>query len=71
MIKTVLMYRVVCDEPDCTRSPQDGDYWAWADPTTAEDEARDADWDVTDDGKHYCPDHTPAPSGPDSQGSQK
>lgn len=60
MIAAVTMYRVVCDEPDCTSSPQDGGgTWAWAHTDTCVDEARDADWAITSDGQHYCPDHAP------------
>lgn len=56
----IRMYRVVCDEPGCEVSAQDGnhyDYYAWVDPEQAEDDALDGDWLVTEDGKHYCTDH--------------
>ncbi len=51
------MYRVVCDGPDCTASPQDDtDYAGWANATDAVDQCGD-DWLITEDGKHYCLDH--------------
>jgi len=60
MITEVTMYRVVCDGPDCTASAQDyGDFYAWLDDDAAEQEARDGDWLVTEDGKHLCPKHQP------------
>jgi hypothetical protein len=58
MIKDVVMHRVICDAPECGESPQDyGDFYAWADDGQAEDEATEAEWLITEDGKHYCPAH--------------
>ena len=57
-IQEVTMYRVVCDEPGCEASAQDGsDYYAWAHSDAGPyEDAADADWQVTPDGD-YCPDH--------------
>lgn len=56
-IKEVPMYRVVCDEDGCDASPQDStDYFAWANPGSAIDDAVSADWAVRD-GLHLCEDH--------------
>lgn len=52
-IKTVPMYRVVCD--GCGTSAQDeGDYFAWADADQAESEAESSEWLVGDNGRHWC-----------------
>ena len=52
---TVTMYRIVCDR--CGACAQDdSDFYAWADDARALDDASDADWLITDDGKHYCAD---------------
>jgi hypothetical protein len=52
-IETVAMYRVVCDR--CGKCAQDGtDYFAWAQDEGALNDAREADWLITDDGHHYC-----------------
>ena len=60
MITTVTMYRVVCDRPDCERSPSDGgDYHAWVEPEGAFCDLDYAyDW-YTSQNVHLCPDHTP------------
>ena len=48
---TVTMYRIVCDR--CGACAQDdSDFYAWADDAQALDDASDADWLITDDGKH-------------------
>ncbi len=58
-IEEVPMYRVVCDGPGCAASAQDEtDYWGWADSDAAVDDAKNAGWLVTEDGKHYCEDHS-------------
>lgn len=52
----VTMYRLICDR--CGVSAQeDGDYYAWADKDSAQEEARDADWLFTEDGQ-FCDDCT-------------
>ena len=66
---TVPMYRAECEAVveagTCRRSPQDdGEYAAWAEPDTALDEARDADYYVTGDTPGgtvvvLCPEHAP------------
>lgn len=45
MIREVTMYRVVCDYPECEKSPQDdGEFYAWAQAHAAADEASEAGW---------------------------
>lgn len=58
-VQPVTMYRVICDWPDCRRSPQDeSEYYAWADTDQAIDEADNSDWWTTADRDHqYCGDH--------------
>lgn len=53
-VKEVTMYRVVCDEDGC----EDSTYFAWADPGTPLDEAREAGWYVGEFGE-LCDDHAP------------
>lgn len=56
-IKTVEMYRLVCDEPGCEASPQDGgDYFAWADRGSAYDDAAYGFWTIRPN-LDLCPDH--------------
>ena len=51
MIESVTMYRAICD--GCGDCAQDGgDYYAWAEPDQAVEEA---EWREID-GKHYCDD---------------
>lgn len=56
-IETVPMYRVVCDEPNCGESAQEGDYYAWIDASDALQEASDADWTTRHPYLHLCPEH--------------
>jgi hypothetical protein len=53
-VEQVTMYRVICDR--CGETAQQDDYYAWADFSQALDEARDAEWLITDDGDwcHDC-----------------
>jgi hypothetical protein len=56
-IREVTMYQVICDGKDCGANAQeDGEFYAWADPSQADDEATGAGWLSTDDRKHYCED---------------
>ena len=64
MIEEVTMYRVLCDREDCGDSPQDGDYYAWAQRDIALQDAVDADWYVTDKGT-LCMEHRPKCAEPD------
>lgn len=58
-IREVTMYRVECDWPGCTASPQDdSEYFAWSNKGDAEEYATDANWRVGRAGMcHYCPEH--------------
>jgi hypothetical protein len=55
-IEEVTMYRMVCDT--CGKSAQEGDYWAWAQPEGAIEEASESGWEFFDvePEHHYCPD---------------
>jgi len=58
-IKTVAMYTVVCDHEDCGVSAQEGgDFAAWAEASSAVEEAQDGDWYMHEDA-HLCPRHSP------------
>ena len=60
MIHEVPMYRAVCDAEGCEASPQDeSDFFAWAHPESALDDAVDACWYIEGD-RLLCPDHAPA-----------
>ena len=65
MIKEVTMYRVLCDVENCDASPQDGDYWAWAQRDIALQDAVDADWYVVTDKAALCTEHRPECAEPD------
>jgi len=54
MIKTVIMYTVICDNcgKDCNK---DNEYSCWSDVSYTEDVSLEANWHKEDD-KHYCPD---------------
>lgn len=52
------MYKVVCDTAGCKFETNDfSEFAGWGDAGVAEDEWRDADYQVTDDGKHFCEKH--------------
>ena len=51
-IKSAPYYWVECD--GCgAKSTEGGDFSAWADAATAEEDAHGSDW-TEDNGKHYC-----------------
>lgn len=57
-VREVTMYKVVCDAAGCTYETNDfSDFAAWGNEGAAEDEWRDSDHQVTDDGKHFCDNH--------------
>lgn len=62
----VTMKQVCCDgrlnedSSPCPAEPND-EIMAWVDEETAIRDAEDAGWEITDDGRHFCPDHRTSP----------
>jgi hypothetical protein len=55
MIKEVKMYTIICD--NCGKDLCDGtEYSCWNDEDYVKDSARESDWHITEDDKHYCDD---------------
>lgn len=58
MIIEQMGYALRCDFPECNVDTMAlGDYAFWADLSTAEDEWRDHEGIVTDDGRTFCYEH--------------
>lgn len=57
-VKSAPYYWLTCDADGCDRkSTERGEYGAWADVSSAFDEAIDDGWLITDAGRSYCEDH--------------
>lgn len=52
-IREKTMFTIDCDR--CGKNADaETDYSCWPDIDSATEAARDAEWHLTDDGKHYC-----------------
>lgn len=57
MIASAPFYWLLCDRCG-VKSTEGQEYVAWQEQDQALDMAREADWLLTEDGRHYCPDCT-------------
>jgi hypothetical protein len=58
-LKAVTYYTIGCDEPGCHREAfEEDEFTAWKQPEgAAESFDPGSDWQATQDGRHFCPDH--------------
>lgn len=52
-------YWLICDEDGCSARYPDHEVNAYSEQDITVESATDSDWTVTEDGRHYCWDHTP------------
>ena len=58
-VRSAPYYWLVCDEPNCTNRWPDYEVNAYEQADVLDEGAKDSDWTVTGDGRHFCREHFP------------